>query len=380
MAGKLKIYACSGIGDAPKGRMQMYDYWTDNTNTLNNTQAVNGLLADINLLMAEIDYISYLSDRDVIDRLNQIDLLVVCLDAAQNYAQHYTKLEKARDVIGTMLAQGQFKSNSLDNQSRDEHLDNLLTYFNDAMAADGQYNLSSSKFANWFDQNVISKNQVGLPVEERTAMQSALSEAVSGIGDADWHSDKDLSKYLSDAGTYFLYTYFTSAQLAKIPAKNRTKIKTKIEKQKYTYNFCRDKFVGIYGSEAKYKEIIRTGIIAQFGVTPEDVCEDIATGKRTVQGIGQIATEIIVAIIGAIVPILIATITAICECIGKSNQAKYAALDQKIVTGGVPNEDDFAGMDMGGGSGKSGLITAGGSGMLPLLIIGGAALLALMKK
>lgn len=378
MAGKLKIYACSGIGDAPKGRVQMYDYWTDNTNTLNNTQAVNGLLADINLLMAEIDYIPTLSDREVIDRLNQIDLLVVCLDAAQNYAQHYTKLEKARDVIGTMLAQGQFKSNSLDNQSRDEHLDNLLAYFNDAMAADGQYVLASAKFTNWFDQNVISKNQVGLTVEERTAMQSALSEAVSGIGDADWQSDKDLSEYLSKAGTYFLYTYFTNAQLAKVPAKNRTKIKTKIEKQKYTYNFCRDKFVGIYGSEAKYKEIIRTGVIAQFGSTPEQVCEDIATGKRAVQGIG-IATAIIVAIIGAVVSILTATITAICESVAKTNSAKYAALDQKIVTGGVPNEDDFSGMDMGGGS-KSGLITAGGSGMLPLLIIGGAALLALIKK
>ncbi len=377
MAERLKIYACSGIGDTPDSKVQMYDYWTDNTNTLNNTQAVNGLLADVNLLMAEAMYIQSLTDAEIVKRLNKIDVLVVCLDAAQNYAQHYTHLQKAGRVIGTMVAQGLFAYGSMDNQERDTHLDKLLAAFEEAMAVDELVGTPDKDFVTWFEANVTDRNKIGLSSEERVAMQSALTQAVSGIGELDWRNDAELSKYLSDAGTYFLYTFFTDAQIKKIPAKNRKKFEDKREAQRYTYNYCKGKFVAMYGSENEYKNVIRTGIVSQFGDQPEAVCEDVANGNYKTSGVGDLAVEIIVAIIAGVVSILTALITAICTAVAQSNAAKYASLDKQIVDSGVPNPDDFAGLSMENSGSTS--LTAGASGMLPMLIVGGALLFALIK-
>lgn len=380
MSKKLNIYACSGIGDAPDGlaRVNRYDYWTDNTNTLSNTQAVNGLLASINLAMAEVDYIPTLSDSEIIKRLNEIDLWVVCLDAAQNYAEKYESLEKAGRVIAVMLENNAFAYTSVDNDERDAHLDNLIAMFRTEMRSNGQKFPSSNDFLVWWDGNILTKNTVGLTASEQSKMQSALDTVkVSGIGAADWHDDAELSKYLTDAGTYFLYTYFTDAQLKKLPAKDKAIVKAKINKQKYTYNFCKSKFVGIYGSEAKYKDIIRTGIIAKFSAQPETVCEDISTGKHKIEGVGM-AVSVILAIISAVVTILAALITGICEAVARSNEAKYASLDDKIVSGGVPDEGDFSGLEAA--KAKTAKTAGGVTDMLPLLAVGGALLFSMMKK
>lgn len=384
MTSKLKIYACSGIGEAPKQRVQLFDYWTDNTNALDNTQATNGLIVDINLLMAEVNYIPTLTTQEVIDRLNRIDLLVVCMAASQSYAQHYAQLERAGRCIGAMLEAGMFTNSSLNNKQRDQYLDKLISDFERLMAS-GEEFTSPADFTQWFKENITDRNKIGLPANERKAMKAALTQAVSGIGKAadvdvnkiDWTKDADLGKYLSNAGTYFLYRYFTDEQLAKVPAKNRNKIKTKITKQNYTYNFCRDKFVGIYGSLDKYNNIIRTGIVEEFGAQPEQVCEDIAIGKRPVQGVG-ITTEVILAIISAVVAIVSALIAGICDAVAKSNAAKYQSLNNSIVEGGTPNPEDFDGMDMG--KTAAGTTTAGSSSMLPLLLIGGAVALKFLKR
>lgn len=387
MSQKLKIYACSGIGNAPKQRTELFDYWTDNTDTLDNTQAVNGLIVDINLLMAEVNYCVSLSEEDIISKLNQIDLLVVCMDAAQMYAQHYARLERAGRCIGAMIEADMFDYNSLDNTERDKHLDKLIADF-EALVASTEEFTSPADFTQWFKDNVVNRNKIGLPADERKAMKAALTQVISGIGKAadmsesdvskiDWTKDPDLGKYLSNAGTYFLYKYFTTAQLAKVPDKNRTKIKNKISKQTYTYNFCKNKFVGIYGSLDKYNNIIRTGIIQEFGAEPEQVCEDIATGKRPVQGVG-LATAVILAIISAVVTVVSALIAGICEAVAKSNAAKYESLNNSIVEGGTPNPEDFDGMDMG--KTAAGTTTAGSSSMLPLLLIGGAVALKFFKR
>lgn len=226
MSNRLKIYACSGIGDTSR-KVPTFDYWTDNTNCLTNTQAVNTIIAKINLNLSEVENLVYLKDKDIIARLNAIDLLVVCLDAAQSYAQHYTKLNKAGNVIGTMLSQGMFYSESLDNSERDSNLDELLDIFNSEMQKDGEYTVTSD-FAEWWQENVVSRNKIGLDKSQREAAQNALDTAsVSGIGELDWRDSKELSKYLSDGGSYFLYTYFTQAQLNALPTYNRRRFELK---------------------------------------------------------------------------------------------------------------------------------------------------------
>ena len=81
MANRLKIYACSGIGQTEQGT---WNYWLDNTETVNNTQAVNTLLALINRNYIEVTRLRGMSDADKIANLNDIDVYVLCLTQRLN--------------------------------------------------------------------------------------------------------------------------------------------------------------------------------------------------------------------------------------------------------------------------------------------------------
>lgn len=336
MANRLKIYACSGIGSTSKNT---YDYWTDNTNTINNTQAVNLLLSRINLLYSSVMYLE-MSRAQLLECLNAIDLYVVCLDAAEKYANHYTKLEKAGQVIGTMLSQGQFSSGSLDNKERDLHLDELIGWFEDAMGKDGQYVLATDEFLNWWGNDIVALNKIGLSKEDRTIVEDTLHSTPVSVGDADinWESIPDLNKYLSDASEYFLYTYFTDEQIEKLPRLFKSKRRT----QNDIYRYCKKLYTDANGREEAMQNIIRGKIIARYGATPEQVCDDIVNGRKKNSPVGSLTAAQIITIISTIVvPIVIAIITAICEVIKKKNSDKYAAIDQAALDGGIPSQYDF---------------------------------------
>lgn len=361
MSGKLKIYACSGVSD----EQGTFNYWTDNTDTLSNTQAVNTLLALINRNYIEVNCLRAMTPADKIANLNDIDVYTVCLQAAERFKDDDKALKHAGQVIGAMMAEGAFKYDSLMNTERDVHLDQLIDRFNeicnDGMPL-GKIDLS---FVEWFDQTVVARNKVGLTEEQQQKVQKALDEAVAGIGAADerWKEDKNISKYLLDAATYFLYTYLTDAQLRSLPAV----FKYKRAKQVQVYNYCKQYFVGVYGSENEMREIIYSGIVAKFGETPEQVCADIVAGKREAVGI---ATEVVVALIGAAVSIVTALIPAMLSAIGTIISAKYGTIKKDIVNSSCPNPEDFD--EVGTGSSKA-------TSWLPLAAIG-AALVLLMKR
>lgn len=374
MPDRLKIYACSGIGDVSTQKAATYDYWLDNTNSLTNTQAVNTLLAKINLNIAEVENLELLKE-DVIERLNAIDLFVVCLYVAQDYASHYTKLQKAGAVIGNMLLDGLFYSESLDNKERDANLDELIRLFDERFMNDGEIK-ENAEFTKWWDENVVSRNRIGLSAEEREVVQQTLNNTqISGIGkELDWHDNKELSKYLSDGASYFLFTYFTQAQLNSLPNCNRRIISLKKTQQLRTYNYCKSLFVGIYGSEKEMKDIIRAGIIGRFKVTPEDVCLDIVNGKRSVKSVEGLAVSAIVTIVVTAISAVVTIITAICKAVANSKASQYAAIDEKAVKASTPNGEDFDGLL--GNTQK----TAGSSGLLPFLILGGVVLVYFFNK
>lgn len=368
MANRLKIYACSGIGEATNSRVPFYKYWTDNTNTLNNTQAVNLLLTDINLLYSSAENLQ-LEDSEFIRCLNSIDLYVVCLDAAKKYAQHYTILEKAGRVIGTMLSQGQFDYESTDSLERDRHLDELIDWFEDAIQKNDQYVLASDEFLAWWQENVIALNKIGFSASEREKIQTALSNRISGIGDLDWHNNKELAEYLSNAGTYFLYTYFTDKQLNKLPYKNRVKFIKKRNDQLRIYEYCKKLYVGTFGKESAMQNIIRTGIQDRYKDTPENVCESIVNGKIVEEGTGSLSVTVILAIISAVLAVVLALIENICKAVAQSKTAEYASIDDAIIKDACPEKDDFEGFEAYYQKAKS---------WFPLIAIG-AALFWLLK-
>lgn len=370
MADRLKIYACSGIGENAESQEQLWEYWNDNTDCISNTQAVNTLLLLINRNYIEITRLAGMTREDKIANLNDIDVYVLCLHAAQHCAQHYKKLEKAGAVIGDMLMNGAFDLQSLNAVERDANLDSLFDKFEELYSGDHEL-ANNPEFEAWFNKNVIERNKVGLSSAAQSTVKKSLKTAKIGAS-GDYTENADLAKYFADSGTYFLYTYFTDEQLAKLPRifaqKKRLQMKT--------YNYCKSLYVDVYGSEAEMREIIRMDIVNRFEQEPESVCAGIASGdvrpigSLTLFGlVGAEAVKALLALIAAIASVLVALITSICDVVAKKNNEKYASINEAAVQASVPMDEDYAGFS---GSGI-GITKAGGS-WWTYLLLGGAAL------
>lgn len=338
MADKLKIYACSGIGDSENAAQpKMLGYWLDSTNTISNTQAVNSLLVQINSNRIKAYRLQTITAAAKIDCLNRMDFYYVCLLAARRFEKDNEALYRAGAVIAKMYDDGMFLDLNLDD--RETHLAELIAHANSAFDSDETIEFVNKTIEAWWNKSVIARNKNGLNFGQQQNLRKALkksAEKISGIGavDESWKDDPDLAKYLNKGSEYFLYLYYTEDQLKKLPAIFRIKK----EKQMTTYNYCKQLFVDVYGTEEDMQDIIYHGIMDYFGATPEEVCNDIIKGKIKPVGI---ATEVIVALIGAAVTLITGIITAICSMVAQTNIAKYGALDEEIVNSSVPNEDDY---------------------------------------
>lgn len=386
---KLKIYACSGIGNAEYSNTPIA-YWTDNTNTLSNTQAINTLLARINLLYISVSRLQGVTPEQRIEYLNNIDMLCVCLDAAKRFKDDNEGLEYAGGVIYKMVMGGMFEFDNLNTDARDTHLDELIAYANEQYNDRTPIANINPEFMQWWQETVVSRNKVGLNFGQQQNARKALkksAETIKGIGavdwsqygDPEWINNADLAELLTKGADYFLYTYFTQAQLNKLPYI----FKLKQKQQMRTYNYCKSMFVDIYGSEEEMQMIIRAGIIEAMEDEPENICDGIASGKTksigsaavfTFLGLtGKAAVEALVAIITAALSALVAIVSAICTCVQSVNVAKYGALDKEVIQESVPNADDFDGIEFDGTNRDS------SSKLLTIAAIG-AGLLLLLKK
>lgn len=337
---KLKIYSCSGIGS--NGGKQVADvvYFSDDTNTLTNTQAVNSLLSRINYNNAELQAVST-SNTEAIELMNEIDLYSFCLSYAQKYSNDTNRLRQAGIAIGNILADGAFIFNSLNDSAREEH----LLYLDDAIRSEFENNVPSrnAEFDQWWKENVMQLNKVYCTSGEAAMIDSAINQSISGIGAVydGWQNDKDLSALLTKGSDFFLYLYFTDKQLASLPKRFRDKKRN----QQEVYNRCKDKFVGIYGSEADLQRIIRSGLIQYFGDKPSVVCAKIAKSRGKYKGIGVVGIDdAIVAIIVAICSVIVAIMGVIAAAINKET-AKYEAITQEMIDEGCPDKDEFEGWD-----------------------------------
>lgn len=359
MSEKLKIYACSGIGTTDP--QHPVTYFTDGTSTVSNTQAVNTILARINALYIEATKLKGLSKEERIDRLCEVDAYSVALEAAKNFQDDTDKLFRAGQVIDLMIHDGLFEYDEMDAQKREAHLDELIAKFQEYMN-DGQPITNSDEvFAIWWNQNVIARNQVGLSQEEQETTKKILKKKASqikGIGkiDPNWRNDPNIGNYLLNSGEYFLYTYLTEDQLKKLPAIFRYKK----NRQNRIYNYCVAYFVGIYGSEAEMRSVIRAGIIREFECTPEEACKTIELSGKEPEKVGEIVTDItittavLIKIITICAAVVVAIVAAICDCVYKSNTEKYAAMSKQIIGEGNPEAGDYNyGDKLGGGTGSS---------------------------
>ena len=373
MSNKLKIYACSGIGDVVADAEKPLGYWSDDTNAISNTQAVNTLLAIINSRNITVQRLLNITPQKRLDYLNDIDMLSIALHAAKKYQNDVDALHRAGMVIDKLLQEGDFDFYSL--AGREDHLDTLFGKFEDMMSDGFAIENPSAEFMSWWKTTVEDRNKVGFNFGEQQNIRKALKKAVSGLGavDESWKENEDLNEYLFNGGKYFLYTYLTDAQLNAMPLI----FKAKKAGQVRIYNYCKAFFVDIYGSEEEMQEIIRASIVDQFQEEPETLCETIYENeKRGAKGTGGVvlaATMTIaelIQIITIIAGILIAIVTAICECVYKSNAKKYEALNQKLIDDSCMDENDYNQLENGlNRASTSNILTWGllGAGLVYLL-------------
>lgn len=339
---KLKIYACTGVGTTQEPGTR-YNYWTDNTNTVYNTQAVNTMLLFINSAIIDINYLN-LPDEAVRERLNHIDLCACSLYFANLYKDNIEELENAGRAIGRLYAMGLFSFDSLDNALRDRHLDQLFEAIEKELDNDVA---GDEEFAAWWNKYILSRNKRGFTDAEARNIDNTLKQyPISGIGSVDWQSEPELSKYFNDSGTYFLYTYFSDDQLKKLPYLFTRKAKA----QRQIYNTCKEFFTQLNGSEEEMKIIIRDGIIKDFGKTPEELVDGITsdyigiTGEKKI-GIVWTASAIaalVVGILSAVATLVVGVVKAVLAAKAKKEaQEIKSSYTDAYLSYNVPDTNDY---------------------------------------
>lgn len=315
----LAIYACSGVGDNEEKKLQ---YYLEGTNTIANTQAQNTLLLYINEQYTALRHLCETED----DRklcLNRMDLYAVCFYFAQLYQSDQQALENVGYILNEFVENGKLSISSTNLEEHDAQVGAII----DLVAAYDKNKVvqRDTTFTKWYSRVVLSRNVVGLTNAQQQRAEQALKQGVSG---ADYG---DISKYLNDAGEYFLYLYFSSAQLAKLGSRFRIKAK----KQKEVYDYCKRIFVQLYGSEDDMKRIIRNGIIQRFNATPEEVVECVMNGKG--EGVGELAVTVAVAIVLAVATVVGLAIAGIINAVQAVQVAKYTVPTD--TDSGVPSDE-----------------------------------------
>lgn len=320
----LKIYACSGLCNSIGTAPQDFQYWRDDTLTTNNTRAVNSLLADINLLEAQLQYKRDLTDEEVLSALNQIDLYVVCLLFAQQYNKD--ELPLAGRVIAGMIQEGMFDSRSLDDAERDEHLVSLCRTAEERFTAGDDSGINND-FTAWFAAEVTAQSYCGLSNEQRQRSEEFFRKQ-SGVGAT---GDQDAGQYLFNTGEYYLYLYMTREQAYK----KSYIVGRKWDKQKEMYQYVHKCYDPIYGNSASVDKVIYIGICKQLGYTPEFVIEEL-TGYKS-KGIGQVAE--IIGAVASLIGVIITAISIILQYTAAALAVKYQA--PTAADSGTPEDTEW---------------------------------------
>lgn len=347
MADRLKIYACSGLEDSAKSSVGGYKYWSDGSDPVNNTQAVNSLIAKINLCRSELINLAGLTEEDKIDLLNEIVFYNVCLYFEREYADDTKMLNKAGMAISKVFDGNKAYNTSLTVNNYSAYVDSLVSQVISAM--DGNSILMMPKnFGTWWQKNVTNLNKIGLSENTRLTVRNAIVKRRESVGAArdGWQNDENIGEYLTNASEYFLYTYFTDAQLKKLPYVFRFRRK----RQEYVYNYCKPFFVGVYGTEEDFQNVIRGGIVGYFKHQPEEVCAKIVNGDEIENiGTGEEAAAAawgaaeIVAVITACLSLVGSIILAIIDLVKQTKIAEEKSIDKDAANAGVPHPEDSKG-------------------------------------
>lgn len=324
---KLKIYMCSGVGAVA----DEYRYWLDGTSTVTNTRAVNSLLARINELCSELDFLP-LTESEQLEHYNSIDLLVIALQFAKKYSGDNDKLARAGRLLQQCVNDGAFDYNSTQDGERSAHLDAIFN----AVSADfdnGKDSPASGSFVKWWMAVIVPNNKQGLSPSQIAAAKQWFADN-NRVGDSLSQYKKlygDIGEYIYNSADYFLYLYFPASDIPRLPYFIRTKIK----KQRELYDYVQKVFTAFYGSEDDLQRIIRTRIIADTKQEPEEAVKQLLQTR----GIGSLSVGAILAILSAIAAIVVPIVQALINFAKEVLVAKYAV--PANIEDGCPEATDW---------------------------------------
>lgn len=324
---KLKIYMCSGVGAA----VDEYRYWLDGTSTVTNTKAVNSLLARINELCVELDFLP-LSREEQIQHYNSIDLLVIGLQFAREYANNSDQLARAGRLLQKYINDGKFSYNNTQDSERSAHLDSVWAAISSAFSS-GQDSRTTGQFSKWWMEAIVANNRQGLSQSQIAAAKQFFAKK-SGVGDSlDQYKEKygDIGEYIYNSADYFLYLYIPEEAVKQLPYY----LQNKIKKQREMYDYVRKVFTSFYGSEDDLQRVIRTRIIADTKQEPEQAVLKLLKTR----GIGDFGVGEIIALITLIASIVIPIILQLIKFAQEVLVAKYAVPEN--IEEGCPEETDW---------------------------------------
>lgn len=318
----LKIYACSGLNlsNGVGTSKEDFDYWLDNTQTIFNTCAINILLAGINYRFSRLQYDNSLSDSEVIKCLNEIDLLVVCLQFAKKYKDNTEELQRAGSVIAQMLQENYFTFDSWDNDERDRNLDSLIVTAQELFLKSDVF-VENAEFYNWYLDNVVYQSYEGYTKEQQAAAQKFLIKQsnISGTKKA------EAGQYLTNSGSYYFYLYMNKDSAKKAT----TNIQWKRNKQDEVYKYVSDCYLPLYGNKQEsINEVLYAGYLSTYKHTPKEMIDGFTNnGGSDKIGDGGITltAAMIVKIIIAVISFVAAALTAILGYCATVKSAKYSA-------------------------------------------------------
>lgn len=313
-------------------RMQV---WTGDDNPEIITPGKYWLYTEFDLYTELYNIATSLSDK--IAALNRISIISALLWAYNEVNGATEAFQYQATVICGLIAEGYFNSSTTDLNKRSEEFNGITAVIKEKTAAQLTPAIYDPIWYDLIDENILQQNNpVSVP-------------QVTGIGNIieDLNGTTAANKIKAGA-MYHLFQFVPDNEVANYPAS----LARKRDVQTRTFTFIHK--TDPWHNEASVRNLIRSGIIAQTGMTPENYLKS-ETAKNKISGIGWI--EVVLGIL----QIVIALVALLKSLFG----GKSSVPSEDEIQSAIPDATDL----------QTKKTTVSTSSVSMLLLIGGAGLL-----
>ena len=342
------IYKMAGVpqrtSDILPSAEDRYKVWTGDEHEANITPGKHYLFARFDYFLEMINIAeTQLQKAYYYDQLDITASLLHCYNHVNGNCKEFKKMAF---IICGMIADGTFYSLSVDDDARADNLDDL-------------FEIVDTRYHNDFLPTKYDAETWEMVCNEVYAHNVIVGSKVQAISGNEAHVTSEIKK----SGIYYLYLFIPDTELAG----HTNTVKTKQGLQGKTFNWMDS--VNTYHTTETAKLLIRTGIVARTGKTPERYIRDLKAGKGGTVAIGDPLT--ILAIVSAVIGLITGLVSL------------FKALFPKKVD--QPTNENVAGgaydpaKDFGADGGSTGTSSASLSSMALPLALGASIVFGLIK-